>query len=74
MEGAKHTKANWSRKCILCDVNFCAKDAYALHLLGKRHQKNIKKRPKSQLDTVRIRTVCLAGKLSLQDKHIVCKY
>ncbi|KAK8402715.1 hypothetical protein O3P69_000810 [Scylla paramamosain] len=62
MEGAKSTEKNWARKCIVCDVNFSYKHAYILHLLGKRHQKNVRKRDRSQVNTVRNRTVCFSGR------------
>ncbi|XP_045133621.1 speckle targeted PIP5K1A-regulated poly(A) polymerase-like isoform X2 [Portunus trituberculatus] len=62
MEGAKSTAKTWARKCIVCDVNFSYKHAYILHLLGKRHQKNVRKRDRSQVNTVRNRTVCFSGR------------
>lgn len=62
MAEVKPPKVNWNRKCTLCDVNFCAKNAYVLHLLGKRHQKNVKKRDRNQVNAVRNKTVCLTGK------------
>lgn len=62
MERAKSTEKNWARKCIVCDVNFSYKHGYILHLLGKRHQKNVRKRDKSQVNTVKYRTVCFSGR------------
>lgn len=71
MAEVKPPKVNWNRKCTLCDVNFCAKNAYILHLLGKRHQKNVKKRDRNQVNAVRNKTVCLTGKLSSHNCHTV---
>lgn len=68
MEKANTSKMNWTRKCIECDVNFCIKDAFVLHLLGKRHQKKVRKRDKSHLNDVRERTmgVTVNGKVAVE--------
>lgn len=63
MEKANTSKMNWSQKCLDCNVNFSLKDAYVLHLLGKRHQKKVKKRDLSRLNDVRERTMGVSGKL-----------
>lgn len=70
MEKANTSKMNWTRKCIECDVNFCIRDAFVLHLLGKRHQKKVRKRDKSHLNDVRERTMGVTGKLRYSGRNV----
>ncbi|KAG0719719.1 Speckle targeted PIP5K1A-regulated poly(A) polymerase [Chionoecetes opilio] len=60
MGGQKSQKDNWARKCNVCDVNFSERNAYILHLVGKRHQKTVRKRDKTQENAARNRTVWLS--------------